>query len=662
LWKRYLSPSRQGWALLLFAVAVAAILRFWRLGEIPPGLYRDEAFNGLDALRVLAGEHALFFPANNGREPAYIYLTALAVAGLGQTVLALRITAAVVGTFTTLIIYRLADSWFGRPAGLLAAWLWAVTFWAVHLSRIGLRAVLFVAALTLTFWLGTEAYRRQRPLWWAAAGLAYAFCFYTYLAARFTPLLLLGLLLFLAAQPAHRKRLWPGVAWFGGAALIGVLPLALALIQEPGGLLGRSQQVSILNPAINGGDLWGTLWRQFWLALGLTIWRGDGIWRHNLPGRPALDLLMALPFLIGMGFSLRYWRRPAMFVLPLWVLVMLGPTILAEDAPHFLRAAGVLPPLLILSALGLSKLRDWPTLPSVLQARWSPASERQWRTGVIVLLCLATLALTLRDYFFIYGRQPEPALFFEAAARELAEQINSESAETAVYLDDRYWNGDSPAVEFLTAPDRQPIVYESPAGPPCAQAESACDLPLTIYAWPYSSLDFIPQVAGSLAEISVQTGALARGDLETEAYPFYVRYHAVPVEIAPEPVANFGDALQLVTAIVEAVTDDQMQLELLWTAGESLERPLKVFVHLVDSEGRIVAQSDAFPAAGQWPTSWWQPGLYLREQHALALSGPFDSDNYDILVGVYDPVTGERLPALDGSGELIGDAWTLPLD
>jgi hypothetical protein len=29
---------------------------------------------------------------------------------------------------------------------------------------------------------------------------------------------------------------------------------------------------------------------------------------------------------------------------------------------------------------------------------------------------------------------------------------------------------------------------------------------------------------------------------------------------------------------------------------------------------------------------------------------------------VYDPVTGERLPALDGSGELIGDAWTLPLD
>jgi len=641
---------------------VAAALRFWRLGEIPPGLYRDEAFNGLDALRVLAGQHALFFPANNGREPAYIYLTALAVAGLGQTVLAIRITAAIVGTLTTLIFYRLAASWFGWRAGLLAAWLWAVTFWAVHLNRIGLRAVLFVAALPLAFWLGTEAYRRQRPLWWAVAGLAYALCFYTYLAARFTPLLLVGLLLFLVIQPAQRKRLWPGVIWFAGAALIGVLPLLVTLTQEPGGLLGRSQQVSIFNPAINGGDLLGTLWRQLWTALGLTIWRGDTIWRHNLPGRPALDLLMALPLLIGLGFALRNWRRPAMFALPLWLLIMLGPTILAEDAPHFLRAAGVLPPLLILSALGLSNLRDWPKLPSVLRERWSPARERQWRTGVIVLLCLATFALTLRDYFFIYGKQEEPAYFFEAAARELAEQINSEPAQTAVYLDNRYWNGDSPAVEFLTAPDRQPIVYESPDGPTCAQAETGCALPLTIYAWPYTSLDFIPRAAGSPAEISVQTGALARGDLETEAYPYYVRYHAVPVETLAEPVADFGGALQLVTATAEVAAGERLQVELLWTADQSLERQLKVFVHLIDRDGRIVAQSDAFPAAGRWPNSWWQPGLYLREQHTLALGAPYAGDNYEILIGVYDAVTGERLPAFDGRGDLIGDAWPLPLD
>ena len=55
--------------MLLLVVGLAAGLRLYHLGEWPPGPYRDEAYNGLDALGVLRGELALFFPANNGREP-----------------------------------------------------------------------------------------------------------------------------------------------------------------------------------------------------------------------------------------------------------------------------------------------------------------------------------------------------------------------------------------------------------------------------------------------------------------------------------------------------------------------------------------------------------------------------------------------------------------
>jgi len=48
------------WVPLLAVIAVAAALRFWALGYIPPGLYHDEAFNGLDALGVLEGERPVF--------------------------------------------------------------------------------------------------------------------------------------------------------------------------------------------------------------------------------------------------------------------------------------------------------------------------------------------------------------------------------------------------------------------------------------------------------------------------------------------------------------------------------------------------------------------------------------------------------------------------
>ena len=101
--------------------------------------YRPQQWS-LDALGVLRGQHALFVPANNGREPLYIYLVALSIALFGPTTLALRLPAAVVGTLTTLPAWLLGRAWFGRTVGLLAAFLWAMTLWPVHLGRIGLRA------------------------------------------------------------------------------------------------------------------------------------------------------------------------------------------------------------------------------------------------------------------------------------------------------------------------------------------------------------------------------------------------------------------------------------------------------------------------------------------------------------------------------------------
>ncbi|MCB0036609.1 MAG: glycosyltransferase family 39 protein [Anaerolineales bacterium] len=182
---------------MLLITVVAAVLRLWQLDHLPPGLYRDEAYNGLDALEVLAGNWQLYFANNNGREPFYIYLTAVSVGLFGRAAWAVRLGAAVVGTLTTLTVYQLGKSWFDERIGFLSAWLWAVTVWPVHLSRIGFRTVTVVPFLALSAWLLTVAYKRQRPLWWVTAGLVYGLGYYTYLAIRFTPLLLLLAFLYL---------------------------------------------------------------------------------------------------------------------------------------------------------------------------------------------------------------------------------------------------------------------------------------------------------------------------------------------------------------------------------------------------------------------------------------------------------------------------------
>ena len=126
---------------LISITLLAAILRFYALRALPPGLYHDEAYNGLDALTVLNGPRPVFFEANNGREPLFIYLVAIAVSLFGRTAFAIRVVSAMLGTLTVPAAYAAAKELYGRRVALVAAFFTATTFWHVNLSRIGFRAV-----------------------------------------------------------------------------------------------------------------------------------------------------------------------------------------------------------------------------------------------------------------------------------------------------------------------------------------------------------------------------------------------------------------------------------------------------------------------------------------------------------------------------------------
>lgn len=641
---------------MLLVLFLAGLLRLWQLGEIPPGFYRDEAFNGLDAAAVLAGEvegeSPFYFEANNGREPIYIYLTSLAVALLGQTVTAVRITAAVAGTLTTLLVYLLAKSWFNNRVGLLAAILWAMTVWPLHLSRVGLRPILMPMMMALVFWLGTVAYKRstaeKSPAGlWILTGLLYGLAFYTYLAVRFTPVLLFLLLVYLWLN-GRKERLFPSLAWFSIGAVITSLPLIFLAVQQPEFLLGRAGQVSIFNPAITGGATpFAVFWRQSLHALGLFFIQGDVILRHNPPGRPVFDVLMAVPFLVGVVWCARNWRRPAAVTLLLWTLVMLGPTILAEDAPHFLRAVGLLPAVIVFPALGLDQLWRWAKLKPVV------------RSVLVAGLLAGSLFITVRDYFFDYGRQPVTGYWFEAAARNLAENINSYEVSTAgYYLDQRYWDG-WPAVRFLVHSERQPTFFQ----PENVTANQFLP-PAVLYVWPYNGLQETLNGIGS-GLVRFYGGELAQGDLENTPYSFYSRFTLEPAPAWPV-LAKFDNSIQLRQADVIGPDNQKgaehhqqvLKIDLFWSTTERIDDPLIVFVHLLGPDG-IIAQSDSVPVQGAWPSQLWRPGLILHDQHILDLKEGFNPEQTQIIVGFYHADTRVRLAVEAANGASVGDTWLL---
>ena len=618
------SLSHSRWAFLLLALATAAFLRLWQLGDVPLGLYRDEAYNGLDALRVWQGEHTLFFAANNGREPLYIYLTSLAVAIWGRTSFALRLASALIGILTTLATYKLAAEWFGQRVGWLTAWLWATTLWPVHLGRLGLRAGLMIPLLATAAWLATCAYRRQQPRWWVAAGAVYGLAFYSYAAVRFTPLLGIALLLYLLWQK-KAPRLWPGLAWAALGYAIVMAPLAWLTWQQPEVVLGRVGQVSILHPDINGGNLWGTLLRHVGAALGLFFWAGDTIIRHNPAGRPLFDPLMAVFFVWGVGWCVVHWRRPAATAALLWTAVMLGPTILAEDTPHFLRAVGILPATLMFPAIGLSQWTAWPKLPPL------------WRQGLLTLFLAFSLTLTVHDYFVVYARQPDTGYLFEAAALDLAERILAEPAETAVVLDERFWSG-WPSLRFVLHPEHPPLFFQTTLPP---QAP-----PVAFYIWPHEAdwLAAVPPLVQGPARVTAEWGSLARGDLEPTPYPLFGRFSAQPWagQMAGHvPTAVYGDGYLLWEPPQLVPTAQALQVTLWWTIAQEMEmaepRPsLTVYIHLLDTHtGQLIAQSDAPPAQGLWPSPAWRPDLLVQDKHTIPLPTPYDPTRHHLVVGLY---------------------------
>src|SRR3989344_360900 len=404
------------WYVVGAIILLAFGLRIWHITTLPPGLYPDEAMNGGNAIEALKlGHWKVFYPENNGREGLFMNIQAGFLKVIGQNEpWVLRFPSTIFGTLTVLglflLIYELGfvsklpnRFWLAT----FSAFFLATSVWHIIFSRIGFRAIMAPFFLTWGLYFALLAFRRRWLSAAAASGLSFGLGFYSYIAFRIMP----ALLLFYIPSFWKRKDFWHiAIATFI-VAVVAFLPLGYYFLTHPPDFLGRTGQVSVFSSVSPTRDLA----KNIGLTLLMFNWRGDGNWRHNIAGAP--EVFWPVGILLIIGAALAFKRRSLFDWLMLgWLVLAFLPTVLSnEGIPHALRSILMLPAVMALAGSGALLIYQW--------------LSRRWRTAQVKLAIVIFFAVLLYQawygYFIQWGQNPNVHGAFAANYVSIARQINA---------------------------------------------------------------------------------------------------------------------------------------------------------------------------------------------------------------------------------------------
>jgi hypothetical protein len=673
----------------LFVLAItllALFLRVYRLAEFPPSLYLDEAWDAYDALRVVqTGTLPIFFPGDYGREPLMLSLQAIAFFLWGANAWALRVIPALVGVVTVPAIYRVTVELFRATPrvkwlGALAAGLLAVSFWHLDVSRLSFRVIfvpLFSALATWAFWRG---WTTRRVRYFALAGALIGVGLYTYPAARFIPVTLVGFAfaasligLFLHWRyqinlrdhgehndhpgfslcplcPLWRK-MFIGLCVAALVAGIVFAPLAIYYLQHPGQFALRTGDVSIFAAKDSIG-----LAENIIRVVRMFIDRGDMNPLLNLPGRPALDLLGILGFWIGIVIALRHFTStPHYLLLLIWIGLNLLPTILTVDAPHFLRAINALPAIIILAADGLMQI--WQRV--VPRIGWIP---------LILSAILFGGALTYHDYFDVWASSRATFDAFEGSLDTTVTRVMTASQTSNVIVPLGVYG--TPQMQFELAQRYPRGIPFMPRQPQASAWFITGTVQRTNIVLGPDGV-FIPQPLSD-AQIARLKAMLKSGQSIKNEFGDGVATQVL-VENAPEFIADiqparpldarFGSAIRMFGYTLTPTTvtpGDPVWITLYWQALRDLNSDYFVSVNLFDAHGESFAQRVSHPALDAAPTSLWRRGAIIPDAFDLRVPADAPEGKYRLEISLLDRTAADLLlPLLGATDRLSLDPFSV---
>jgi len=463
---------KQFWsyALLFLITALGLFLRTYHIETAPPGIYPDEAVNGQDAIRALeTGSFQWFYTANQGREGLFMNLIAFCFKFFGISILTLKLPAIIFGTLTILGTYLLTKELFQKErVSLIAAFLYAVSFWAINFNRISFRANMLPFILVFTFYFLFKAIRTKKFHHFAISGFIFGVGVHTYIAFRIAPLILIILLSsFILSQKKFLQTYWKHILVFIAAMFIAAAPMLYTFYAHPEFFESRSDSISVFSPAINQGHPFLTMLKSFGLSLAKFNFWGDQNWRHNYPPYPVLDPLVGIAFLFGSIYSIvtllqlaknrlihkqRDIRMNIYVLLITWFFAMLVPEFMtAEGLPHALRSIGSLPPVIIFAAIAFEYF--------LAKSQQHPKLHKITTTAFIILLLVSIGLFNSIKYHYFWANKEKVGLSFNKNLTDISKYIQTLPIQKEKFVVTSYNFIEKAPIEIFTHPNNTFFAY-----------------------------------------------------------------------------------------------------------------------------------------------------------------------------------------------------------
>ncbi len=378
--------SRKGMFVLLSAIVlVAAVLRLWQIGNVPPSPDWDEAalgYNGYSIMQTGKDEYGKFMPVvlrsfDDYKPAGYAYLVIPFIKVLGLNIVSVRLPAVIFGILTVIATYFLVNELFkNKKLSVLAAFMLAISPWHIQFSRIAFEAQVglsFNIFAILFFLKGLK-----KPWYILLSAFFMGANVYIYQSEKvFTPLLLIILVAIY-----HKDLFKIPKKYLALGSILGLmvaLPMGWYLLTNHDAF-ARAKGVSIFSDSsFLNADVQRILWdHEHKNAIGLIFdnrrvvftkeiisnyfshfnlnWlfvSGD-ISRHHAPNMGLL-YLSELPFLFIGLYMLFFgnYSKKTKLITALWFLITPIPAAITTGVPHAVRTINFLPLFQIFTALGI---------------------------------------------------------------------------------------------------------------------------------------------------------------------------------------------------------------------------------------------------------------------------------------------------------------------